>query len=397
MRRYCKAVVNIVITIAIALLCIFFIPWLLAFFAPFVVGWVIAWMAGPPVKFFEEKMKIKRKAGSAFVIVAVIALIVFAIYGVGSILVKEGMGFAQSVPELWAGVQKDFNEVGERLDKLYQGLPKNIHESIDSALEQAKTSAKEFLGKMGSPTLVAVGRFAQYLPTLLIGVIMALLSAYLFVADRKAINAWCCKNVPKVLQDRYHLIQKSLVQAVGGYVKAQCKIEIWVYFVLVIGLWILKVKYVLLIALGIAFLDFLPLFGAGAVMWPWAAVKALSGDYKMAIGLMVIWGLGQLLRQIIQPKIVGDSIGMQPLPTLFLLYLGYQLDGVVGMIIAIPVGLILFSLYEGGVFSTTIQSIKLLVTGINNFRRLTPEDLKPLKESGDLKEETREKNEEKES
>ncbi|MBQ1850520.1 MAG: AI-2E family transporter, partial [Lachnospiraceae bacterium] len=220
---------------------------------------------------------------------------------------------------------------------------------------------------------------------------------YLFVADRKAINAWCCKNVPKVLQDRYHLIQKSLVQAVGGYVKAQCKIEIWVYFVLVIGLWILKVKYVLLIALGIAFLDFLPFFGAGAVMWPWAAIKVLSGDYKMAIGLMVIWGLGQLLRQIIQPKIVGDSIGMQPLPTLFLLYLGYQLDGVVGMIVAIPVGLILFSLYEGGVFSTTIQSIKLLVTGINDFRRLTPEDLKPLKESGDLKEETREKNEEKES
>ena len=117
----------------------------------------------------------------------------------------------------------------------------------------------------------------------------------------------------------------------------------------------------------------------------------------MAIGLMVIWGLGQLLRQIIQPKIVGDSIGMQPLPTLFLLYLGYQLDGVVGMIVAIPVGLILFSLYEGGVFSTTIQSIKLLVTGINDFSRLTPEDLKPLKESGDLKEETREKNEEKES
>ena len=85
MKRYCKAVVNIVVAIVIALLVIFFLPRLLAFFAPFVIGWIIAWMAGPPVRFFEEKMKIKRRAGSAFVIIAVIALIVFAIYGLGSI------------------------------------------------------------------------------------------------------------------------------------------------------------------------------------------------------------------------------------------------------------------------------------------------------------------------
>ena len=386
MKKYCKAIVNIMITIAVLLLVVFVLPWLLAFFAPFVVGWVIAWLAGPPVKFFEEKMKIKRRAGSAVVIVAVIALIVFAFYGLGSILVREGTGLVQSFPEIWEEIKKAAYELGDRLEKVYLSLPSNVRENLDVSAEQLKAYAAEFLGKMGTPTLTAVGNFAKYLPTLLIGVIMALLSSYLFVADRKKINEWCSQHVPKVVQDRYQLIRQSLVQAVGGYVKAQFKIEIWVYLVLVIGFWILKVKYLLLIALGVAFLDFLPFFGAGAVMVPWAIVKIVGGDYQMAIGLLIIWGLGQLLRQIIQPKIVGDSIGVAPLPTLFLLYIGFQFGSVIGMIIAVPVGLILFSLYEGGVFDVTINSVKLLISGINQFRRLTPKDLEEIQKEEEAEE-----------
>ena len=79
----------------------------------------------------------------------------------------------------------------------------------------------------------------------------------------------------------------------------------------------------------------------------------------MAMGLLVIWGGGQLARQIIQPKIVGDSIGMEPIPTLFLLYVGYKLGSVVGMIIAVPLGMLVSTMYQEGVFDTTKNSIDL--------------------------------------
>ena len=215
MKRYCKAVVNIVVAIVIALLVIFFLPRLLAFFAPFVIGWIIAWMAGPPVRFFEEKLKIKRRAGSAVVIIAVIALIVFAIYGLGSILVKEGMGFAQAFPDIWKEVHQDLDEIEDRLDKLYQNLPVGIRGNLDGVVTQLKASMGDFLGKLSSPTLTAVGNFAKYLPTLLICIVMALLSAYFFVADRENINAWCRKHVPKVVQERYRLMKQGLLRAVG--------------------------------------------------------------------------------------------------------------------------------------------------------------------------------------
>ncbi len=173
---------------------------------------------------------------------------------------------------------------------------------------------------------------------------------------------------------RFRLIKQSLIKAVGGYFKAQIKIEIWIYLLLVTGFFILQVDYALLIALGIAFLDFLPFFGTGTVMVPWAVVKFLNAEYPMTIGLLLLWGVSQLVRQIIQPKIVGDSVGMPPIPTLFLLYIGYKGAGVFGMIVAVPIGLILWTMYEEGLFDTTKNSIQILVAGINSFRRLTPED-----------------------
>lgn len=94
----------------------------------------------------------------------------------------------------------------------------------------------------------------------------------------------------------------------------------------------------------------------------------------MAIGLLIIWGVGQLLRQLIQPKIVGDSIGVPPLPTLFLIFIGYKVGSVAGMILAVPAGIIVANMYQAGFFDTTMDSVRILVHGFNRFRRLTPED-----------------------
>ena len=103
---------------------------------------------------------------------------------------------------------------------------------------------------------------------------------------------------------------------------------------------------------------------------------------------MIIWGVGQLARQLIQPKIVGDSIGVPPLPTLFLLYIGYKLSGVLGMILAVPLGLLVYSLYEEGAFDTTKNSVLILMAGINRFRRLDEADMTEVEEMGRRTEET---------
>lgn len=375
MKKYCKALVNLAIAAAVFLAVIILVPKLLIFFAPFVVGWVIALIAGPFVRFFEEKVKLKRKAGSAFVIIVVIGLVVLVMYLVGAKLIDEIVGLVNALPEIWQSMESDFYEIGQNLSIIYSRLPFDVQDTLTNISEQIGSYMGELFSRISSPTIAAVGNFAKQLPSILIGVIMALLSAYFFVAERHFIGKWFRKYTPMSIQSRYLMMKRGVIKAVGGYLKAQLKIEVWMYLLLVIGLSILRVNYALLIALGIAFLDFLPFFGTGTVMVPWAILKILSADYQIAIGLLIIWGVGQLARQVIQPKIVGDSIGVPPIPTLFLLFIGYKFGGVLGMIVAVPLGLIVYTMYEEGAFETTKNSILILVNGINRFRKLEKEDL----------------------
>ena len=373
-KKYIKAIINLAIALVILLLVVFLLPRLLVFFLPFVVGWIIAWIAGPPVHFLEKKLKIRRKISSAATIIIVIGLVVLVGYLIIGKLIRELGGFIQDLPDLWGSVEEDFNNIAASLSGLYDKLPADMQDTLSNMGTRISIFAGDLIGRLSSPTIEAVGNFAKQLPTIIIGIIMCLLSAYFFVADRDQLNAVVRSHMPESMLYRYRLIKNSLLKAIGGYLKAQLKIEIWIYLLLVIGFFILQVDYTLLIAFGVAFLDILPIFGTGTVMLPWAVVKFLSADYKMTIGLLLLWGISQLVRQIIQPKIVGDSIGVPPIPTLFLLYIGYMLAGVLGMIIAVPIGIILWTLYKEGAFDTTKNSIQILLAGMNHFRRLTPQD-----------------------
>ncbi|MCM1118038.1 MAG: sporulation integral membrane protein YtvI [bacterium] len=384
-RKYFKALANLGVAVAVLLLTVLLLPRLLIWFMPFVMAGIISMIASPLVRFFEEKIKLKRKVGSAFVIIVVIALVVLVLYLVGAKLIEEGIGLLGALPEMWDSMKADLASVGESLNGIYEKLPEDTQATIANLGDQVGQFMAGLFERIGTPTITAAGNFARQLPSVLIGIIMCLLASYFFVADRYQIGGWIRKYTPASIMSRYDMVRRSIFKSVGGYFKAQLKIEIWMYLLLVIGLTILRVDYALLIAVGIAFLDLLPFFGTGTVMVPWAVIKIFSGDYKMAVGLLIIWGGGQLARQIIQPKIVGDSIGVAPIPTLFLLYIGYKLGGVIGMIIAVPLGMLLSTMYQEGVFDTTKNSIAILISGLNHFRKLQPEDMEVVEEMKDKK------------
>lgn len=377
---YIKAILNILTALVILALCIFLLPRVIIFFMPFVIGWIISLIAAPLARFLEEKLKIKRKAVSAFVIIVVLACVVLLVYGICAKLINEAVGFANELPDLWHKVEMEFNRIGNNLDVFYRRLPVNLQERLVIIGNELGNFFSDIIGDIGTPTFTAVGNVAKRLPDIFMAVIMTLLSAYFFVADKASLSGFIKKNMPGSIYYRFELIRRSLQNAIGGYFKAQFKIEIWVYIIVFIGLMILKVNFAFLIAFGIAFLDLLPVFGTGTVMLPWAVIAFLSGEYRMAIGLLIIWGVGQLVRQLIQPKIMGDSIGIAPIPTLFLLYIGYKLAGVAGMIFALPIGIIFINLYEEGVFDTTKESLRILVAGFNRFRRLNNKDKQMVNE-----------------
>ena len=116
---YLKALTNVLIYIIVAVLVIVFVPKLVVFFLPFVIGWIVSAIANPAVKFFEEKIKFKRKASSAFMIVLILAIIILAGYGIIVFLVDQCIGFVRSLPENWANWQGALNTFGSNFNNLF--------------------------------------------------------------------------------------------------------------------------------------------------------------------------------------------------------------------------------------------------------------------------------------
>lgn len=373
-KKYGKACVNLILIVSIVLVCIFIVPKIMLLFMPFIIGWFLALLANPLVRFFEEKIKIKRKAGSALVIVSVIAGICVLIYAVGNRLAKELIGLVQVMPDMWHDIKMEFVGVSQKWSNVIDSLPKEVVEKAEDLGEAIGTEVSVIVGELSVPTADALGKFAGNIPGAIIAVIMCLLSAYFFVAEKDYVSNIFKKVIPASWMKKCLLLKQTTIDVIIGYLKAQFKIEIWVYLLVAVGLMLLKVRYGYLIAIPIALLDILPVFGTGTILIPWTIFKLLTGDYMYALGLLIIWGVGQLLRQIIQPKMIGDSMGMAPIPTLVLLYLGYKVAGVVGMIVAVPLGILVLAMDEAGFFDNGKKSIKILWHGFNEFRQFTEED-----------------------
>ena len=375
-RENIKLVVNLLISLVILLLCIFLLPRFLVFFMPFVIGWIISCIANPPVAFLERKLKIRRKAGTVVVIVCVIAAVTGIIYGAGVVLFRQISGFISEIPAMWLAVQADFDNLGRLISRYVDISMPKFADGISDIGAAISDGIKNLTNNLDFSAFEGMGSMVGSIASVIISIIMCMLSAYFFIADREWVSNALEKYMPKSISHKFDVFVNSIKQAVGGYFKAQLRIEVWMYLLLVIGFTLLNVKYAILIALLAAFLDILPFFGTGIVLVPWAVVSVVGGNYIKALGFLVIWGVGQLFRQLIQPKIMGDSIGMEPIPTLFLLFIGYKIAGVGGMLLAVPIGIIVVNMNEAGFFDTPKYSLKLLIKNINSFRRLDEEELK---------------------
>ncbi len=372
-KQYFIKYIKIFLNMGISLGGIFLLVWLgpkfLKFFMPFVIGWIIAMIANPLVRFLERRLKIVRKHSSAFIVIGVLAAIILGGYFLISKVVMEGIRFARDLPELYYRAEAEIRLVMENLSRLFQFLPQKTQIALGNLGNNLSQYIGTLIQSIGVPTVEAAGNVAKNIPNILIQIIVTILSSYFFIADRDKMMEQVHMFIPKSVSRSIDLIGNHLKQVVGGYFKAQFRIMGVVAAILLVGFFILDVDYAVLLACLIAFLDFLPFFGTGTALIPWAAVKLFAKEYQTAVGLGIIYLVSQLVRQVIQPKIVGDSMGLNPLLTLIFMYIGFKVNGVAGMILAVPIGLILLKLYEASVFDDIINGVKEIVKDVNIFRR----------------------------
>lgn len=384
-KKYAGIFLNILTPLLITALIWFAGPKLLKFFMPFVIGMLIALAAAPLVRFLEKRVKLMRHFTSMLIIIGALALIVLAAWLILSRLVHEGIQLAQDAPALFESFSNEIRQTILGLENVLTMLPDSVRQGILNGLDNLSASVSDMTASLYSPAMEMAGSLARSIPNILVYTVVTLMSAYYFLADYDKLIAAAKTKMPDVFVWVVRFIRRKSGEIVGGYFLAQFRIMIVIAVILAVGLTMLKVSYSGLVAFLIAFLDFLPIFGTGTVLLPWALLKLLNGAYGTAVFLLILYGLTQLVRQLIQPKLLGASMGMDPFLTLLFLYIGYKLDGFTGMILSVPVGLILLEVVRLGAYDGLVDGVMTLY---REGRTLMKQARSDKKEEGDSPETT---------
>lgn len=372
--KYLKIVCNLFMALFILFLVIYVAPRVIVYFMPFVVGFILSLIANPIVKFLEKRIKIKRKYGSFIIIVAVIALLVLLCYGAGAALIYGLKDFAAYLPTMSENAKDEIANAIYQVETIINSIP--FVNDVD--LSKISETLMEYMGDFvtggdGNEAVTSIGDVAKSIPNIIVNVIIGLLATYFFITDRDKLGDIIMHHIPNDFKEQMSTLCRQSLGVVGAYFKAQLKIMVVIYVIVTIGLMILKIDYAWLIGFGIAFLDMLPVFGTGTVLCPWAAVKLFSGHFQIAIGMLILYAVTLAVHQLVQPKLVGESVGLNPFAALFFMYIGYKVGGMTGMIVAIPVGMILINLYKAGAFDNLIWCMKEVVNDFNKLRKINRE------------------------
>lgn len=321
------------------------------FYLPFLIAFIIALMLEPCIRFIMRKTKLRRKASSIIVFIIAIILIVGLLVWAGVTIVSEASNLLTSLNEYFEKGYALVQDILSKIDFSKLQIPENIMNTIE-------TSAMEFLGTItewAKNALTGAINFLTSIPTIGVYTVVTLLSLYFMCVDKIYMIDQLEHHMPKIWVKKIGVHLKGLIKSLGGYLKAEITLVFISFVISVIGLYIfhfvgLNVEYPLLMALIIGFVDLLPIFGSGTFMLPWAIVSACTGDFSLAIAILVLWAIMSVVRQLIEPKIVSGHIGIHPIFTLIAMYTGFKFIGVLGMIIG-PILLIILK----NIFATFID------------------------------------------
>ena len=342
---YICTVIRKIINIVLIILGVYFGIKLAIFYMPFLIAFVISLIIEPAIRFFMNKTKLNRKISSIIIFIIVFAIIIGAVTWAIVSLISESTNLLQML-NLY--INKAYTQIQESISKL--SIEKlNVSKDI---INMFQNTSQEILVKLSN-------WMTQFL-TNLIEIITSIPAMAIYVVIIMSLYFMCTDKIYMLDLLEHHMPQKwvrklgkhirEITFSLGGYLKAEATLILISFIISVIGLYLLKVigmdiKYPLLIALAIGFVDALPILGSGTVMVPWAIISALNGDLKLGISIIVLWIIMSVVRQFLEPKIVSGKIGIHPIFTLIAMYTGFKLIGVMGMLVGPIVLIILKSIF----------------------------------------------------
>lgn len=304
---------------------------------PFLIGLTLARAVEPAVRLLEDRFRSPRWLASGCAVAGAYLLLITGGFLLCRVLCRELWGFLRSLPELAGTMTEPLARLKDRLLLIASRFPDGIGAALEQGVAGFFQNGAGIGQKLYDRLFNTVSHLLTRLPDLALFLLTAVLSSFMLSAKLPQLLTLWEKHAPKVWQQRLGSLGKTLKRTLGAWLLAQGKLMTVTFLILTSGLLILRVDYALLLGLGIALLDALPVFGSGIILIPWSLIRFLQADTFRGVGLLLLYGAAALTRTALEPQILGRQIGLDPLLTLAALYAGYRFLGVLGMIL-FPMG-----------------------------------------------------------
>lgn len=314
--------------------------YLLPWFLPFLIGLALAGAIQRPAAWLSRRCGLRRNVCS----VLLTALELVLVFALAALIVWRGIyeleRLFRKLPQLLEQLPTATSSLEVRIYRYIISMPSSVQEMLFSALDALLKQGMSIPEKLYTWLADFLSALVTLAPAALLFVITTCLAALFMAADYQGVKDFVLRQFPEKWQGRVRRGKGHIKTTFRQWLKAQIILTLVTFGELAIGLLLLRVDYALLLALVIAIVDALPVFGTGTVLIPWAVVSLILGRGEMALSLLLLYGFVTVIRRILEPKLISSSMGLSPLGTLIALYVGYKAMGVLGMILA-PVLLLL--------------------------------------------------------
>ena len=335
---------------------------LFIFFLPFLIAVLIANILEPLIKKMMNIFKISRKASTVICIVGIFMIIAIISILAVSTIISESYKLLENLKYYIPSISKTIDGIinSVNIDKL------NVPSEIKTLFQSSSENMLETIGIYISNFLKGILDIVTKLPEIIIFIIITVLATYFICADRYYIKDQIEYHIPRAWARKFNNHFKGITIELVNYIKAEAILVIIGFIIVLIGFYVLEflgfdIGFPLISAIGVGLVDALPILGSGTVLIPYAIFSSLSGNINLGIGLIIIYSLTLIIRQILEPKIVSNKIGIHPIFTLISMYAGFKIIGILGLILG-PIILIIYknifeSLIEKGIVKTIFEKM----------------------------------------
>lgn len=315
---------------------------------PFVIGFVISFLLKPFIQRLTDKFGDKKWI-SLLVILAFYLIFAFLMFWLFVGVFTAVQNFAKTLPSFYQStLYPALEQIIAYFGKLIEDLNPDVLAIVDEMAGSIFSSLESIVKNLSGGALNWLTKIIASVPSILIAILIAVISSFFFTLDYQTIVRNTMGLIPKKQRDLILDIKNGLVSTLGKYLRAYAVLMSLTFVELSIGFLILGVSNPIGLAAIIAAVDILPVLGTGGVVIPWMIVEALTGDLSLAFGLLVLYLIITVIRNILEPKVVGDQIGLHPLVTLMSIFVGVKLFGFWGLL-GLPIAItIVKSLHDEG-------------------------------------------------